>query len=348
VISRIPALAFGLAILLALLVGGSAHAATASWSLSPSTYDFGAVPLPGPSAPAVFTLTNDGEVDLPPPQVELSYRPIESREPAEIFEDDAYDCVVRDNLVPGESCKTKVFFRPVYPGPRDGTITFVDWESEVSPVSASFTAVGMGPIVSFSGPPESLTAVVGEGPSIPPKVLTVTNEGDANLSITGISLIGENASHFAIVGGKCQPGVIVAPGAACGIWLTYSPVTAGFVSAELELTDNAAHGYQTTQIQGLGVAPTPRGPVPHATFISQRPGKVSARRFATFRFGMEAKESVRFVCKLDRRPLRSCVSPTTFRHLALGAHVFRVRARTRAPDVSRAFSMARFRVIPRH
>jgi hypothetical protein len=233
-----------------------ADAATASWSVEPSVYDFGTVPSDaGPSAPAAFTLTNTGEVDLPPPRVELHYQSIESREP-EIFEDNAYDCVVRAKLMPGESCTTKVVFQPIYPGPRNGTVTFIDPSSEVAPVSASFSGVGIGPIVSLTDP-VFLTAVVGEGPSLPPKVLTVTNEGDAGLSISKISLVGENASHFAIVGGKCQPGVVVAPGASCGIQLTYSPTTAGFLFGELQLTDNAAHGSQNAGLQGLGVAPTP-------------------------------------------------------------------------------------------
>lgn len=322
-------------------------AETASWSVEPFVYDFGSVSSnAGPSAPAVFTLTNTGEVDLPPPRVQLSYQRIESREP-EIFDDDAFDCVVRANLMSGESCTTKVVFQPIYPGPRNGTIVPTDPSSEVASVSASFSGVGIGPIVSFYPSLLGLTAIVGEGPSLPPKVLNVTNEGDAGLSISGVSLVGENASHFAIVGGKCQPGAIVAPGASCGIQVTYSPTTAGFLFGELQLTDNAARGDQITGLQGNGFVPSPRRPAPLATFISRRPPKLTQRRFAAFRFGMEAQELVRFVCKLDRGPVRPCSSPKTYRHLALGPHEFRVRARTRAPDVSPVFSVARFHVIPR-
>ncbi len=322
-----------------------AMAATASWSVEPSFYDFGELfPQTGPSSPAVFTLTNTGEVELPPPEVVLTSNT--GGEPLSFgFGVAASDCASRASLVPVEACEAEVTFNPLYPGLRQGSITFTDPSSRVAPTSATFIGRGIGPIVSFS-PMGSLTAVVGEGASLP-KVLTVTNEGDADLSISGISLVGDNASHFAIVGGTCKPGGGVAPGASCTIQVTYSATTAGFVVGELRLTDDAAHGFQIADLQGLGVTPSPPRPVPLATFISRRPRKVTSRRFATFRFGMEAEEPVRFVCRLDRSPVRPCFSPRTYRHLRVGPHVFRVRARTRAPDVSRVFSTARFRVVAR-
>ncbi len=330
--------------LLSMANASDARAATASWSLSPTTHDFGAVSVSGPFAPAVFTLTNDGDVDLPPPEVQLQYQHVDGYE-HEILEDGAFDCVVRAKLAAGESCTTEIFFRPVSSGQRSGTITFYDASSQVDPVSASLSGVGLSPAVSFSQP-WGLRAAVGEGPSAPPSVLTVTNAGDADLSIAGISLVGENAGHFAIVGGKCQPGLVVAPAASCGIQLTFMPTAPGLLPGELQLTDNAGDGSQVEKLVGIGYIPPPSRPTRLATFISQRPRKRTPRRFATFRFVMPAEERVRFLCKLDRRRVQSCSSPITYRHLALGPHAFRVRARTVAPDVSRLFSVARFEVVP--
>lgn len=337
-----------LGIALLVLTAASAIAApAASWSLKPSFYDFGGMlPGTGPSSPAVFTLTNTGEVELPVPGVVLTSGSSEGPEPLPFgFGFTASDCESRASLGLAESCKVEVTFNPLYPGPRQGSITFADPSSQVAPASATFSGRGIGPIVSFS-PLGPLTAVVGEGPSLV-KVLTVTNEGDADLAISGISFVGDNAGHFAIAGGRCQPGGDVASGASCTIQVTYSPASAGIVAGDLRLTDNAAHGFQVTRLQGLGVTLSPSRPVPLATFISQRPPKVTPRRFVTFRFGMEAEESVRFVCKLDRNPAGPCSSPKVYRHLMLGPHVFRVRARTRAPDVSRVFSIARFRIVAR-
>lgn len=326
----------GLALLV--LTGGASSAIaapTASWSLEPSAYDFGGMlPETGPSSPAVFTLTNTGEVELLGPEVVLTSNTGDEVFPFGFgFGFTASDCESRAGLAPAESCKAEVTFNPLYPGLRRGSITFVDPSLQVAPASAIFSGRGIGPIVAFS-PLGTLTAAMGEGPSLV-KVITVTNEGDADLSISGISLVGDNASQFAIVGGKCQPGREVPAGGNCTIQVTYSPVSAGVVGGELRLTDNAAHGFQDMQLQGFGFTPLPLPPVPLATYISQRPPKVTTRRFVTFRFGLEAEEPVRFGCKLDRRPAHPCSSPRVYRHLTLGPHVFRVRARTRAPDVSR-------------
>lgn len=335
----LPALASG--------ASSAIAAPPAGWSLQPSFYDFGGMlPETGPSSPAVFTLTNTGEVELPAPEVVLTSSSGGGAEPLPFgFSFTASDCESRVGLAPAESCRAEVTFNPLYPGLRQGSITFTDPNSRVGPASAAFSGRGIGPIVSFSHS-RTLTAVVGEGPSLP-EVLTVTNEGDTDLSISGISFVGENASRFAIVGGRCKPGGHVAPGANCTIQVTYSPTTAGFVPGELQLTDNAALGFQIKELQGNGFTLSPPRPVPLATFISLRPRKVTPRRFAMFRFGMEAEEPVRFVCKLDRSPARPCSSPKVYRHLTLGPHVFRVKARTRAPDVSRVFSTARFRIVAR-
>ena len=187
-------------VLAACFFAASAHATTASWSLSPPTYDFGTVAMGARSTPATFTLINTGESDLSAPRVDLEFERPEDYEGQEsgIFEDSAFDCAVRADLKPGESCAVTLTFQPANRGPRNGTIRFVDPGSELSPAAASFSGLGIGPIVSFS-PLRNLTAAVNEGPS-QPQVLTVANDGDADLSISGISLIGDNASHFAIVG----------------------------------------------------------------------------------------------------------------------------------------------------
>jgi hypothetical protein len=188
--------------------------------------------------------------------------------------------------------------------------------------------------------------VLGDGPSLP-GVLTVTNVGDRDLSISKISLVGENAGHFAIVGGRCHLGAMVAPSDNCTIQVTVTPTAAGFLNGQLELKDTGGRGSQIAGLHGIGVVPSPSKPVQLATFIYRRPRKLTPRRFATFRFGMPAQEPVRFLCKLDRAAIRPCTSPQTYTHLELGPHVFRVRARTRAPDVSRVFSVARFQIVPR-
>jgi hypothetical protein len=336
-------------LLAALLFASPAQAATASWSLTPSSYDFGTrLPGTGPSVPAVFTLTNTGEVHLPLPVLNAAYSTVEGEPEPGPFEGVSDQCEGGTGLAPSASCTIEVTFDPHYPGLRTGSITLSDPSSQVAPVSVFYSGVGLGPIVSFSPPLLSLgSLLLGEGPSLP-KVLTVSNGGDTDLSITAISFvnIGANPNHFAIVGGSCHPGGTVAPGAGCTIQLAFSPIQVGFLAGELQIGDNAAHGFQLVRVEGIGAALLATKPAPLATFISQRPRQRSTRRFATFRFGV-AGVHAQFVCKLDRRPFHSCVSPTTYRNLPFGHHVFRVKTRSRTPGISPAPAVARFQVIPR-
>lgn len=65
--------------------------------------------------------------------------------------------------------------------------------------------------------------------------------------------------------------------------------------------------------------------VPQTT-LRRKPGKKIHDRTPTFRFAANEPGST-FQCKLDGRPFRSCRSPFTTKRLALGSHVFKVRAR---------------------
>jgi hypothetical protein len=137
----------------------AAPAAAPSWSVSPPSYGFGSVQTDDRSAPATFTLTNTGESDLPAPRVGVQFERPEEREGHEsaISEDDAFDCAIRSDLRPGESCSVTLIFQPVNRGPRNGTIGFVGPDSELAPAPATaiFSGLGSGPVVSFS--PEALS-----------------------------------------------------------------------------------------------------------------------------------------------------------------------------------------------
>jgi hypothetical protein len=333
-----------------LWVVAPAQAATASWSLSPSSYDFGTrLPEAGPSAPAVFTLTNTGEVQLPSPVLDAATSTEDGPEPG-VFEFASDQCEGGAGLPPSASCTIEVTFDPLYPGARNGRLTFSDPSSQVAPISATYSGVGLGPIVSVSPPSVQFhSLLVGEGPSIA-RVLTLTNSGDLDLAITAISLenaVDANAPQFAVAGGSCRPGGTVAPGSSCTIQLTFSPTTVGFMSAELLIADNAAHGHQLVRMEGLGAGLLPTKPPPLATFISHSPPRLTRKRFAIFGFGV-AGGHVQFACRLDQRPYRRCASPKTYTHLAIGRHVFRVRTLGRVTDVSPAPAVARFRVIAKH
>jgi hypothetical protein len=71
-----------------------------------------------------------------------------------------------------------------------------------------------------------------------------------------------------------------------------------------------------------------------------------ARRRATFRFASGERGST-FACKLDRGRFKRCTSPKTYRKLAPGSHVFRVKARDRAGNVDPTPRVKRFKIRKR-
>jgi hypothetical protein len=83
-------------------------------------------------------------------------------------------------------------------------------------------------------------------------------------------------------------------------------------------------GGGTAGAGGGGPAATERGAP--ATTLSGRPPRRSRDRTPTFRFRADEAD-VNFECRIDSRPFRPCSSPFTARHLSVGHHLFRVRAR---------------------
>jgi hypothetical protein len=95
------------------------------------------------------------------------------------------------------------------------------------------------------------------------------------------------------------------------------------------------------------VTPGPPAPdvKPPATLL--RGAKIDqAKRKATFRFASGEQGST-FTCKLDQKKFKPCSSPKTYKKLAPGKHVFRVRARDRAGNVDRTPTVKGFKIKKR-
>jgi hypothetical protein len=92
-------------------------------------------------------------------------------------------------------------------------------------------------------------------------------------------------------------------------------------------------------------SPPPLDVKPPATLL--RGTKIDqAKRKATFRFA-SGEQGSSFACKLDRKSYKRCTSPKTYKKLAPGKHVFRVRARDRAGNVDRTPTVKRFKIKKR-
>jgi probable HAF family extracellular repeat protein len=104
------------------------------------------------------------------------------------------------------------------------------------------------PIATLS--PTSLTfSAQALGTTSPAKTVTLKNTGTATLTIVAVAITGTDAGDFAQTH-TC--GSSLAPGASCGIRVTFKPSASGTRTADLSVTDNAAGTPQHVPLSGIG------------------------------------------------------------------------------------------------
>jgi hypothetical protein len=142
-----------------------------------------------------------------------------------------------------------VKFAPTVGGSVTGTISIITnaWGPTIS-ISLSGTGTGTAPVdglsptsLAFGNQPVGTTSTA--------QTATLSNTGNAALSITSLVLAGTNASNFAQTN-TC--GSSVAAGANCTISVTFTPSASGSRTASVSITDNATGSPQTVSLSGTG------------------------------------------------------------------------------------------------
>ena len=112
------------------------------------------------------------------------------------------------------------------------------------------------------------------------QLVVVTNSGEADLSISGITISGGNSADFAQTNNcPIAPGVLAAR-TRCEIRVTFSPTVTGTLSAALNVADNASGSPQTVNLKGVSTAPGPVASFVPASLVfgNQTQGTSSAVR----------------------------------------------------------------------
>ena len=137
-----------------------------------------------------------------------------------------------------------------FPKPSAGTYyillnAYADYSGAT--ILASYTAVGT-PGISVS-PTSGTFAGQSVNTTSAASNFTVTNTGNASLSITGITVSGPDAAAFA----KSTTCATVAPSATCTISVTFTPTTAGAKTASLSIASNVTGSPTLVGLSGTGV-----------------------------------------------------------------------------------------------
>ncbi len=137
--------------------------------------------------------------------------------------------------------------------------------------------------------------------------------------------------------------------APCASPKAYRSLALGAHTFEVRATDAAENIDPTPAIRSFTVEAAGSG----AGASSANPPDTAIRKArisqqkdrATFRFG-SSQPGAKFICRIDRKPAKSCVSPKSYGHLKAGRHSFSVDAVDRSGDADPTPAVRKFRIKP--
>ncbi|HEV2177941.1 MAG TPA: FG-GAP-like repeat-containing protein [Terriglobia bacterium] len=149
------------------------------------------------------------------------------------------------SIAAGKTCSISVTFSPTAAGAASGTLTITDNAIPATQV-LSLTGTATAAAVVFNPPSLAFTSPA-VGTASKPQTVTLTNAGQATLTITSIVITGTNPGDFAETSTGCTS---VAENATCTITVTFTPAAAGSRTASLTVTDSAPGSPQTVALSG--------------------------------------------------------------------------------------------------
>ena len=179
--------------------------------LTPTTQDFGPVPIHSTSAPTLFTVTNltTSSVTLSTPTTTGNFILADPT----LYPNGGQPCT--GSLAPNASCFLNLQFSPTITGPLTGTLTI---PTSTTPVTANLTGFGSpDPGLAFN--PTALIFNNVPGPTATQQTITLTNTSSVALQIGAPT----NATPFFSSTTNCTT---LTPAATCTITVTFTPTTA--------------------------------------------------------------------------------------------------------------------------
>jgi Beta-propeller repeat/Abnormal spindle-like microcephaly-assoc'd, ASPM-SPD-2-Hydin len=183
-------------------------------------------------------------------------------------------------LAIGASCNISVTFTPPSANPFSAALTIADNAVSLNQ-STSLTGTGGGPQIT-----QTNSVVFGNqavGTTSATQNITLSNSGNANLTISSIALSGANPNLFTLNSASCP--ATLAPAASCTMTVSFSATSQGSFSAGVTVTPgNAGIAAGFTQLTGTGVVQTtPQAVLTPSTiaFGNQTSGTTSASQSLT-------------------------------------------------------------------
>jgi uncharacterized repeat protein (TIGR03803 family) len=246
-------------------------------TLSAPSVSFGAQKTGIESNPVQVNLINTGNAAL-----DVSSIGLVGANPSQFIYGTTTAC---STVAPGATCTFRIRFSPTAPGIDSAAIAIND-NAPGSPqmISLSGTATGT-PIVSLSATSEAFGSIALNSESAVSQV-TLTNTGNAPLSISSIGLSGPPANNqdYEFVISTTTSCATVAPAGTCVIRIQFAPTVAGDAIATLNIYNNVGTGKDSTiTLTGTGVQAGPTASLSSVTaaFGNQGVNSESAAQVVT-------------------------------------------------------------------
>jgi lysophospholipase L1-like esterase len=238
-------------------------------SISPADdlqMDFGSIVESFSSAQEIVTISNTGNSDLSVSNIQLT-----GTNPGEFTLDvngGTTPCAgTAFNISAGDNCTIAITFSPTMAGSMSANLEITSDDPNESSVIVALSGTGTEPDINVTDsidPTDDLQMDFGtivESFSSGPEIVTISNTGSSDLSVSNIQLTGTNPGEYTLdVNGGTTPcagtAFNIAAGDNCTIAITFSPTTTGSMSANLEITsDDPDESSVIVALSGTGVLP---------------------------------------------------------------------------------------------
>jgi hypothetical protein len=225
------------------LQGSGTAAAAPTATLSPGTLSFGSVASGVTSSAQMLTLSNTGNAALT-----ISGITIGGANPSDFAETNTCG----ESLAAGATCTISVTFTPGSVASFAATVSVAD-NATGSPQTATLNGSGTAPAVPVAALSPSTLSFGNEvmGVTASAQTVTLSNTGNAALTISGVTIGGTNATDFAET---TTCGESLAAGASCTIAVTFTPGSVASFTATVSVADSAAGSPQIISLSGAGIA----------------------------------------------------------------------------------------------
>ena len=222
------------------LSGSGAAGATPALTLSTTSMNFGSLAVGASSTAQRVTVSNTGSAPLLFSGIALN-----GANAADFVLSTTCSTVV----AAGANCTLSITFKPSAAGSKAASLVFYANVAGVPQVALTGVASGTpqaalnATALSFGS--RAIGGITGS------RYITLSNVGNAPLSITAVSLSGANAAEFSL-SNSC--GSSLAASASCALTISFNPRGLGLRRATLTVADNASASTLTVSLTGNAVA----------------------------------------------------------------------------------------------